>query len=424
MANESSLSVPSPDTIGASGLSGETPGRTALPPPLEVEADAPPHAKTGSYTGYLVLAVIVLVMLVAGGRLADLLSPPGELQLTGLQRLALILSLAPVLFAVLAVHEWGHLLGARSAGFRFALFVVGPLLVMRRSGRVRWSLNRNPAMFGGATVSAPVDLRDLRGGFRRMLAGGPAASLLCGAVALGLSPLAGLSSLAAESPLAYGVHVLLTAFGLVSLLIGAVTLAPQRMGGMPSDGAWLLELWRGDTQSDPELALLALSAQSVAGIRPRDWDPELVRRAAGTGGSHNAHPIATLLAYRHALDQGDVAGAGRHLQDALRSRHAAAPLYRPGLSLEAAWYEAVYRRDAAAARAWYARMEATGPVEAYAKPRADAAIHLAERDLAAARRSAERARALLGQSVDTGSALAMTEDLDRLFPAEGPALKP
>lgn len=85
---------------------------------------------------------------------------------------------------VLVVHEGGHLLGGRFVRFRFHLFVVGPLMVVRTAEGIRARLNTNLSLYGGLAASVPTAFHDLNRRMAVMVAGGPAASLMSGAVAI------------------------------------------------------------------------------------------------------------------------------------------------------------------------------------------------------------------------------------------------
>ncbi|MGK7312516.1 MAG: hypothetical protein ACN0LA_09775 [Candidatus Longimicrobiales bacterium M2_2A_002] len=75
-------------------------------------------------------------------------------------------------------------------------------------------------------------------------------------------------------------------FALGSLAIAVATLFPGRASGFLTDGARLLQLLRGGPEAEADAALVTLMAWSVAGVRPRDWDPDVVKSAlrGGSGG--------------------------------------------------------------------------------------------------------------------------------------------
>ena len=60
-----------------------------------------------------------------------------------------------MLFIVLGVHELGHLITGLIQGFRFELFVVGPLGIKRENNRIKVYLNKNIAHYGGLASTLP-----------------------------------------------------------------------------------------------------------------------------------------------------------------------------------------------------------------------------------------------------------------------------
>ena len=95
--------------------------------------------------------------------IASLVGP--SLRLLTSDRRFLLGLIAVFIFApcvALFVHELGHVLAGWLVGFRFQLFVIGPLRLERGdSGSVRLRLNRDPALFGGVASSLPTDNREV-----------------------------------------------------------------------------------------------------------------------------------------------------------------------------------------------------------------------------------------------------------------------
>ncbi|HEX5726819.1 MAG TPA: M50 family metallopeptidase [Longimicrobiaceae bacterium] len=324
--------------------------------------------------------------------------------LTGGEKLLIALGVLPLLPLLVAMHEVGHLLGGRLAGFRALLLLVGPLRAERHAGRIRVRLNRRVSLFGGLAVSAPTDTRDLRRRTLLVIAGGPMVSLAGGAAFLGLWWALGLGSLPPEAPLAqvYAAVALLV-LGVGSLAVAALALMPGTSAGFYTDGARILHLLRPGPLVDRDMAVKALTGLSLSGQRPRDWDAGLVSQALAAPDASPFHVVALQHAYAHALDSGDLAGARRHLEGALARIGTIAELARPGLLLEGAWFVAVHEHDAARARVF---LDGAGPgllVDAHQRLLAEAAVRLAEGDAAGALARAEQARAELGRAVDAGS---------------------
>jgi hypothetical protein len=165
---------------------------------------------------------------------------------------------------VLGVHEIGHLIGGLSQGMRFLLLIVGPFGWHASVAGPRFEWNTNVALMGGLAATLPTETgASLRRQLLVMIAGGPLASLLLAIFAV--------AAIAYVEPriAAYCLIVAATSFG-----IFLVTLIPTRAGGFMSDGMQLIDVWRGGTAVVERSALLRIFAQSMDGVRPRDWDPE------------------------------------------------------------------------------------------------------------------------------------------------------
>jgi hypothetical protein len=168
------------------------------------------------------VAELMLIALSAPGLQRDFGLPLG---LTLLATCA-ILSLA----CGIAVHEAGHLLGARLAGLRPFFVRVGPVAFTKldRHWRLRWE-PRQPWIGG-------LVLCHLRGAGRAQialfLACGPLANLAAGALAVVLAVL----------PLGSLWQAWFGQFAVLSLFIGAANLLPLRERRFNSDGLglWLL----------------------------------------------------------------------------------------------------------------------------------------------------------------------------------------
>jgi hypothetical protein len=326
--------------------------------------------------------------------------------LSGRQAL-LVLALLPAVYLLcVAAHELGHVAGGRIAGFRLLLFIVGPFRVERTADGFRPGLNRSILLSGGLAAMAPLGLQDLRRRTVVMVSMGPVASLMVGAQFLALfqatSPLLLQAGAGFPSQLA---AILLLATGLLSLLLGILTLVPGRAGGFYSDGARLLRLMRVTQETEREVALLALSGLTVAGTRPSEWDSELVALGAGIRDGGPFEVGGRQFAYAHALDRGDIDAARQHLNAALERIDQLPAASRSSLLLAAATFAALYDADAARARGY---LEAAAREDLLAAPHqrllAEAAVLLAEGDVTAARQAALQAQALAGRAIDRGGA--------------------
>ena len=321
------------------------------------------------------------------------------------------------IFFVLAFHELGHLVGGKLVGFRFTLFVVGPFKIHSTGTGTRFGLNRSLMLAGGLGGAAPKDSRNLVRRMTALVAGGPVASLLLAVSAFGLLFIAPPS-----------IGTVLTLVAVASLGIGVVTLIPNKAGGLVSDGARLKMLREGGPEAVRWSAIGALSGASMAGERPRDWDEGLVRNSLVHRDDSLDDAGAGSTAYYHALDLGRKDEAEALLGRAL-SADAIPEMVRSQMLLEAAFFQAYFRHDAAAARAFFSEAKPEKVLEKHLPARAEAAILLAEGENEAAKERARRSLEALAGSFSPGTAKLEKEWLEEIIGAgerpdkENPATK-
>ncbi|HSJ05257.1 MAG TPA: M50 family metallopeptidase [Longimicrobiales bacterium] len=355
----------------------------------------------------LALAGAIVGYLAASGGLDPL---PG-VDLTRGQTLTILASLPLVYVLCIAVHEAGHVLGGRLVDFRTLLFIVGPLRIERTADGFEAGLNRSVALAGGLAAMVPAGLHDIRRRTVVMVASGPTASLMVGAQFLVLYQVAApaLARPGAGFP-AHFTAMVLAATGILSLLVGIITLIPGRSGGFYSDGARLLRLMRADDAAEREIAIISITGMSMAGTRPRDWDRRLVDHGAGIRDGGPFEVGGLQLAFAHALDSGDIDAARRNLEAALQRMGQLPGSARSSLLLAAATFFALYDGDADRARDLL-RHARDGVLAAPHRRRlAEAAVRLADGDIIGARAAAREVPLLARRAVDRGGA-AMDEAL-------------
>ena len=325
-------------------------------------------------------------------------------------------------FLALAVHEVGHAIGGRLHGMRLGMLIVGPVHIQREpDGRLGWRLNRRLSLAGGVVSSVPASTRRLRRAMLSFVAGGPVTSIVVGVLVLALYVLTDLRDTAAaqgglQDALAAGVFML----GVVSVGIGFVTLLPISQGAFVNDGKRILKLLRPGAYADAYAAVMALGAYTIAQVRPRDRDPDLVVQAASLADGSHEDLAGRLTAHSHALDHGDVEAAGEHIRYLLDHRDGAYPPYRPVIDLAAAYFEAAYAGDAASARS---RLEGAGKsallaFDPTARTRTEGAVLLAEGDAEGASEKLREAYAILASEWNWGNESTMAE-IRRLCLARG-----
>ena len=303
----------------------------------------------------------------------------------------LFLLIGLVMFLVLLAHETGHIVGGVSAGFRFQLLAVGPFTLVREEGRLRLRANRALGRAGGIAVTLPLPGVDMRRGAMRMIVGGPLASLVLGIL--------GWVVFFASSGLASLLGALTGGF---SLAIAVMTSIPGAIGGYVSDGGRFLMLRRGGMEAVRWLTLGRIRVE----VRPRDWD----LGAAGedwVDGSVDGVIVASALFF-YELDSGREEEAGRWLDRMISYLDVTPPYMRPGVLVEAAWFTAARRGQAAEGRAWLEQLKPGPYVQVWSVRRAEWAVLRAEGLLEAAE---EKRREALGLMEGAGAAAAFERDL-------------
>tara|TARA_R110000751_G_scaffold250568_1_gene350103 strand:+ start:623 stop:1357 length:735 start_codon:yes stop_codon:yes gene_type:complete len=157
-----------------------------------------------------------------------------------------ILGIIIMLFVVIGVHELGHLIAGLVQGFRFEIFVVGPLGIKRENNEIKVYLNKNIGHYGGIASTIPAnDNAENSTKFSKIILAGPIASLIL-AVILG------------------SLYFLLNLNNPIIILIGAlastgiffITLIPMKTGMFFSDGKRYQRLTSNGPEREVELAVL------------------------------------------------------------------------------------------------------------------------------------------------------------------------
>lgn len=232
-----------------------------------------------------------------------------------------------------------------------------------------------------------------------MIAVGPLTSLLTGATFLSgyalWNPTSGWATVA---------HLLLLSLGLTSLVIGVATLIPSQTGGFKSDGRRLLELWRGDPVAKQTNMFALLTASSLTGIRPRNWQPQQVALVASYDETTPTTATIAALLYARALDVGDLPEARAQLQRTLDLNHLLPAVARSAAYFEAAFFEAWFRKDLAQAEQFMPKTDKDGLGEPQTRLMAQAAVSLLHQDFSKAQTLLDQAEAALAKTIDPGTA--------------------
>jgi hypothetical protein len=340
----------------------------------------------------------------------------------------LVVAYFPILFAMVAVHEVGHLVAAGVVRFPIVGIRVWPL---HRTCDPVWpelrldTSDSLPAGFVQVTIHDGIALRPR---MLLFLAGGPLANLLVGLLCLVLAGFANRAMPSRDVVVRQGgswgvlepvlpqnwTNYWFNVTGFVALGIGVANLVPHRWRRWDSDGAQLLHWLRSGPPAERDLITRTLHLAMRQGYRPRQWHHSLVRGLllARRGGAQDV--LANLYGCYHALDTGQYEEAGRLLDLAFSQREFGAGMYRAAILVEVAYFENRYRRNPWAGRVWLGRVP-PGSVEKHTRLRAEAAVLLAEGSYAEAAATAEAALAAVPQSADPGGSAAEAEWLQHLL---------
>lgn len=204
--------------------------------------------KESKYTGYF--EVILLVLLLGGiFYLSNTLGFVEKLKpQTGTGKIITIIGIVLMIFVVLGVHELGHLLVGLAKGFRFSLFVVGPLGIKRDQDKIKVYLNKNLGYYGGvAATTPPDDHPDNAKKFAQILLAGPIASVLFAILCFVIAYVSG-------KPLG----MIFYTGGLTSIAIFFATTIPSKTGMFFTDRKRYQRLVTPGKDQEVELAMLKI----------------------------------------------------------------------------------------------------------------------------------------------------------------------
>lgn len=314
------------------------------------------------------------------------------------------LLLLPLTFLlVLAIHEAGHLLGGFRRGMRFLLFIVGPCQWSRTQSGIRFNWQFNMGTFGGLAAATPDPDKPLRPQLLSLITGGPTASLMLAVLGFALFTTADGR---------FAAHAMF--IGLMSLFIFLATAIPSRAGGFMSDGKQFLEVLKGGEAVMERQRFTTLMAQSMAGIRPRDWDADWLEPATQNDSEEPLRRVATRqMAMLAAQDRGDTELANRHA-DWLAEHYQDYPLgFRQGLTIELCLH-ALARGNPTAAKLWMGQSKG-GVVDKSRRALAEAELALVDGNKPLALGKQIEARSQLKRGMDAGLSKLTAERLDVLM---------
>jgi hypothetical protein len=299
---------------------------------------------------------------------------------------------------MILLHEVGHLVAGNIAGMPPGGIRVGCFQALR-SGE-RWVFRADwKGLLSGIAVPLPPQKGFRASDFAWMVAGGPIVSIVSIAVCW-------------WAWLAYGngaADWIGSSFWAAG--IGLFSLVPFSSGIHKSDAARFWMLLRNPGQAEAWMALIAVNAENLTGVRPRDWTASLAETMMSSPQQNSAAVVPELFCYCRLLDQGDEETALAHLENCLASSVKPGSKIRQTLYLEAASATAFYRHNAAHARIWRERAIHLGKPEFGAS--SSAAIAICEGRYEDALREIEEARKYISKrNPGSGLAILALEKLD------------
>ena len=250
----------------------------------------------------------------------------------------------PAFYLAVAIHEIGHLIAGKLAGMDPGGLIVGGFAMIKSGERWVFRFDYRNIMCGGLAKPLPPNGEFSRSKFAWMVAGGPLASLLF-AAAMGAARLR-----YGSGPLAWRGSLFWTA-----VFITIISLVPGSGGVNKTDGARLWMLLRHPARALSWVAMLMIQTEETNGVRPRDWNPKLVKQMLETSPSEGQYLYSEWLAFYRSSDEDDEVAALEHLENALARSKRGSTMLRHCWFLEAAQASALARGNAAHARVWLER---------------------------------------------------------------------
>jgi hypothetical protein len=306
--------------------------------------------------------------------------------------------LAPLIFllsflAAIFVHELGHAVAAFVVRFQVQSFTVGPVMMHREAAGLRF--RRTRIKIGGLVTIVPVGLHDLGTRMLIVVVGGPLSSFFFAALAFAAGRFFG-------GPLQSS---WMNPFSVVSGALAILSLIPMR-SFYRSDGAQIWDLLRSPATAERHCALLAIAGAAKAGLRPREWDTELIAKALSVTDDAAGDVSANVIAYESAMDRREFDLANRHLETALKLRHKCPINLKSGLALDAAFFYSMVREDSGLAQEWLNECDRRYVHERYSILMVEAAVLLSFGKTSEAAEKAQESARLLPRAQFPGFAAA------------------
>jgi hypothetical protein len=248
--------------------------------------------------------------------------------------LIIVVVLPILLFAVIVVHEIGHLVCGLSVGFHLTHVRFGPLRISPPF-RVSFKLEPKTGASGGVSM-IPGSSKNLRSRAMVFILGGPLANLLVGTLIFALK---------IGGSLAAG-------FAALSILIGLGNLIPFRRLALISDGKRMLMLLKNVGQGERLLAILQLAAELRSGVEPENLSPDFIAKATAVKDESPDTVAGYAFAYATAWYKDAPDQAAQLLETCLEYSQFSAPVMQQVLRCDAAIFQARKRNRIDLAEQW------------------------------------------------------------------------
>jgi hypothetical protein len=259
-----------------------------------------------------------------------------------------------VLLTTLA-HELGHLVAGWASGKILRSLQVGPFRWAIRNGVWRFEFNLRK-FYGGAVGMVTPDLINVRSRKAFSLIGGPVASLVTGSIFI-------VATMLTPGKPWQEYWLLFSMLATFSISAFVVNLIPIKPESLYSDGAQLYQIVTNGPWARVHFAFAMVTTSLVSRIRPRDFDIDVLNRAADSVPLGDRGLLLRLFACLHYLDRDEIPQAIGSLREA-EALYDQCVFEKPqDVCAEFTFINAFYKRDLPAAEQWSQRIEALKKIE-------------------------------------------------------------
>jgi len=244
---------------------------------------------------------------------------------------AILLAIPISFYLTIIIHELGHVLGGLIMGNDFMFMTAGPFKLSKEEGSLQFSLNKHINLSGGLAMTLPTKVEGFK--LRRFVVifGGPFFSLLSSICCLCIY-------FFAWPHLSGNIQVFVILFGLISLLIFIITIIPQNINGMMTDGYQLLMILKDDDKAKKYADMLHLTALNQQGKSPSEY-PQLILDKYADSPIENPMDLAfKQFEYYRDLAEGNIVKAGEKIKVIESNAGIYPPAFYPDVLAEPYFY--------------------------------------------------------------------------------------